>query len=471
MDSHARAWSEAHRGACMAHRGGASSDPMFDREASCLAQRLGDIKSAVSVLEQTTEKSLSGAPDVAAGVHDATACLDVARLLNDSVPPTKVRAEVALVRDQISTAAALKRAGRVTESEKAITEALFAARRTDYQPVIAEAQLEFGRLLITEEAYVRAIAMLREAMQTALANNLPALAVEAVARKIFAEGQTAPDPDRAARDSEFAEAMSRSIIGDHFARALLFSNVGNVYTASLRPADAFKYYERAREAIKDDRSPDVELTCIDLNIGESNPDAAVRVRTLNDVANRRAMVLGDHHPLTLQARFAAALLGDDPKATYSMLGPICDAYRQLEKHPPYFACEREVALFAEVNGDVPAMQAALAIVAGADPSDPELATWRRLATAELALSRGDRAAAENQLSGLTETKADMQWWDHANAWEAAIYLARIQVANGNVDGARRSATEAFTGFETIEKTNFALEYRVRADQAKSVLRH
>lgn len=472
MDSHARAWSQAHRGACIAHRAGAVSDTMFDRETSCLAQKLGEIKSAVSVLEGTTEKTLSGAADVAAGVYGARTCTDVTLLLSDSMPPRDVRVQVAAARNHISTAAALKRAGRLEEAEKTINSAIAEAKVTNYQPLVAEAQLELGKVLIAEEAHERAAPVLLETIQIALANGLSALAVEAVARRMYAEAQVRADPDRARRDFELVEAMSRSV--GHFERALLLNNMGTVYAMAQRPTDAIAFYRRAHDVIKDDASQDIELSSIDLNLGMSSIDTASRVRLLRGVVAQRSALLGDHHPSTLKARFALASYGDDPSEALSSMKPICDDFLRYQPTivSSYLTCSRDVALFAEEVGDVHTMQEALTAVAQfhVDQSDSDSSDWRRLCGAELAAARGEISKSHTELLAILHGAATSHE-DGPFVWEAKLYLARLANADGDVATANFNARAALSGFNNIIHTNFALKYRLRVAQAEAALRH
>src|SRR5262249_10270743 len=157
--------------------------------------------------------------------------------------------------------------------------ASIAAQRTQYAPVIAEAQLEHGRILIERGDRDKATPVLRDAMTTALAGNLPRLAVEAAARRIYTEGMHSADLDRLGRDLDYVEAMSRSLTGDHFARPLLLNNVGLVYMAADRRDEALRYFRLAHDAT-DAESTDLELTAIDLNAAMFIPDPGEREKLL-----------------------------------------------------------------------------------------------------------------------------------------------------------------------------------------------
>ena len=473
MDSHARAWSEAHRGACMAHRGGASSDPMFDRETSCLAQKLGEIKSAVSVLEGTTEKSLSGAADVAAGVHDANACRDVSLLLSDSIPlpPDEVRPQVASAREQLRLVVALRRAGRFDEADRAVRLAVIGAKATNYLPVVAEAQLEFGRVLIAEENTVEAGPILQDALKTALATNLPSLAVEAAARRIWAEAQLSGDINRVTRDLDLVDALSRSLTSDHFARALLLNNVGVAYRTMNQPADALRSFNQASEVIAGDPSPDIELTSININLGELTPNAADRIKKLTEAKERLERVLGAHHPDTLQAVLVLATFGEDIDVGGTVLDELCADYRRF--HPdlidPLVRCEKSRALLAEKRGDRSVAEDAYnQIIASSEKGTDTMA--KPLAVAELAFAHNDLDSSRGNFNAVVRARAQSDpWWERMDAWEAGLGLGLIAARKRDLAAAKQHLEVALSGYKEMAPTSYWIEFRIRIDQIERAL--
>lgn len=474
MDARGSSLQTSERTACLAHRRGATTVHMFEREMSCLAQKLGEFKSAVGVLSQTDSTSLANAEEVVAGLRDSNECLDFSRLLDAPLPAPEVRPQVARVTQDIANAAALRRAGRAPEAERVIRAAIAKASASGYQPAVAEAQLELGRVLIAMDALPRSIATLRSAMQTALANNLPSLAVEAIARRIYAEALTSPDLERTSRDLDFAEALSRTIVGDHFARALLLNNVGAAYSAALDLDTAMSYYAQARQMIAADPDPDIELSSIDLNIGTASHDAGARRAALDNVVKRRALILGDHHPQTLIARFFSASYGDDPRVTLVPLEQACSDLRTFQPAllTMYLSCEREVAVFAEEAGDAKRRLLALQQVVHVGRDVQDVSGWVALCAAELELANGRLEAAAHDLEAIAASRTDAKdWWDRADAAEAKLYLARIAITAGETSSGARLAKESLEAFETIARANLALTYRLRVQQAKTLLRH
>jgi tetratricopeptide (TPR) repeat protein/predicted Ser/Thr protein kinase len=474
LDHQAMEASDTHRSACLAHRGGASSDPMFDRETSCLVQNIGEFKAAIAVLGQTSATSLSGAPEVVAGLRDPRECLDMARLLAASVPPPELRIQVEQLRQRIATANALRRAGRVAEAEHSSVATIADAETLGYQPAIAEAQLELGRILIAAFAHRRAIPVLRAAMQTALANNLPSLAVEAIARRIWAEGQDSTDLERVARDVDVADALSHSIVGEYFARALLLNNVGAIYANARQTDMAMRFYEQARAVLQDVPNPDIELSAIDFNIGMASPNPTSRKAALASVVRRRTEVLGEHHPQTLNARLAAAIYGDDPHTALTALRPVCD---DLRAHQPtlvgtYIGCERELAVVAEYDGDVATMVKALGAVVEAGGGDPDVLPWVKLSSVELALATAESNDAAVELTSIVESaERGHDVGDRADAAEAKLYLARLAAIHSDRARSNRLAQSSLDAFVDIARTDFNLIYALRVEQAKALVRH
>jgi tetratricopeptide (TPR) repeat protein len=473
LDHQATAAFDTHRSACLAHRGGASSDPMFDREMSCLAQNIGEFKSVIGVLGQTSATSLSGTSDVVAGLRDPGECLDIARLFALVLPPPELRIQVAQLRQRIATAAALRRAGRVVDAEHSTVATIADAEAVGYQPAIAEAQLELGRILIAAYDHVRAIPVLRAAMQTALANNLPSLAVEAIARRIWAEGQDSTDLERAARDFDVGDALSRSITGEHFARALLLNNVGAVYANAQQTDTAMRFYEQARAAIENVANPDIELSSIELNIGIASPDATSRKAALAAVVRRRVEVLGEHHPQTLLARLAEAVYGDSHDAL-PKLRAICDDLHEFQPTviTTYIGCERELAVIAESNGDITTMSKALGAVVDAGRNDPNVSTSVKLCSAELSLATAKSTDAAAELTSVLESaQRGHDLWDRADAAEARLYLARMATMQGDRARATRLAQSSLDAFVEVAHQDFNVIYALRVQQAKALVRH
>jgi eukaryotic-like serine/threonine-protein kinase len=219
LDARVRDWSAVHRAACLANRQGSESNALLDRKMRCLDHQRDEVAAAVAVLARTTGTDIAQAVDVVVGIPPATWCADSARILDDVAPPATVALDrqVQELRARISTAAALDRAGRSEEAVDVARAAIDDAERSTYQPVVAEAELELGRILISQAKVEAAAPVLRKACDAALATGgQPRLAVEAGARLLYAEGAQLPDLDRLRRDlpvprADESSALPRSL--------------------------------------------------------------------------------------------------------------------------------------------------------------------------------------------------------------------------------------------------------------------
>jgi tetratricopeptide (TPR) repeat protein/predicted Ser/Thr protein kinase len=477
LDTRTRQWRAVHRAACLDHRHGTESSALLDRKMLCLRERLDDVAAAVTVLDRLGGgDGLTRAVDIVAGIPAARMCADSARLLAEVDPPATpaLRARVAAVRGQLSTGAALSRAGRAERAVAAIHAASIEAEGTRYPPVIAEAKLAYGRALAAQGDFGRATPVLRDAMKIALAGNQTRIAVEAAARRIYTEGAQSGDLERLGRDLDFVEAMSESLNGDRFARPLLLNNIGVVYMAAQRRDDALRYFELAHDAMAGDESPDLELAIVDQNIAMLTPDMVNRARLTRATWSRLSARLGEHHLDTLQALMAYASFGADPATAYQLMTGACASYRRM--HPTfvdlYVDCESARGLVANELGQHDAAQAAYAaaINAASGSEDPDLIVSRALAAGELALLRGQPAPALANLRVVAASRGGSEhWWVRKDALHAELCLGLAAAATGDLASAIPHLEAAVRGFAEIAGTNQRIVYRLRLASARRAL--
>ncbi|HEU4731558.1 MAG TPA: serine/threonine-protein kinase, partial [Kofleriaceae bacterium] len=234
LDGYRDRWVALHRDACVAHRRGEQSEALLDRRMLCLQRHLGDLRATVSVLAQLDATSAANATDLVARMPDLAECADAERLQADTAPPASLTQRLAVdaARREISHAAALDRAGRSAEAIAAATAATGIAEQSGYPPVVADAVLTHGRILLATEDYERAAASFRRARAIALAQRELSVAVEAAARALYAEGMANADARAAERDAAVLVPLAEGLIGDHVARPLLLNNLGAVYMAA-----------------------------------------------------------------------------------------------------------------------------------------------------------------------------------------------------------------------------------------------
>ncbi|MEP6859353.1 MAG: serine/threonine-protein kinase [Deltaproteobacteria bacterium] len=460
LDAKAREWTVVARDSCMAHHAAAVSDPMYDRQVACLAERKAQLGAAVQVL--TSGTTATHATEVVSGVQSASDCLDLTHVLAvEQIPPT-VRARVGAVRGQLRVGAALTRAGRFDEAQKIFDQTLADARATRYAPVLAEAQLGLGRFYVAALDNPHAGPVLREATSTALANNLTGIAVEAIGRRIYVESLLSPDR-QFERDVELADPLSRAV-GEPRVRALFLNNVGAAYSALGETESARTRYREAAATISSSET-DIELSTIAYNLGLMAAEPSERVRLLDTVADQRAAILGVHHPFTLEARFAAATLGDEEVAR-QRLPAICGDYGAYRTTMAmmFSECERRLAFLAEHAGDetrhIEALRAAVSPIGLWGPV-PVLLEGE-LALAEHSIDRArqllTRAIAESTTSWALVDRADGHY-----------YLAELALSTGDHAAAAEHARIALEDYRTLTKTDLSFEAPIRVLQAEQLL--
>jgi tetratricopeptide (TPR) repeat protein len=403
-------------------------------------------------------------------------CADSARVLEDVNPPATLALdrEVRELRARISKAAALGRAGRSEEAAEVARAAVNDAERSAYQPVVAEAELELGRILISQAKTVDAAPVLRKACEAALATGRqPRLAVEAGARLIYAEGAHAADLDRLQSDLRYLEPMSRPLVHDRFARPLLFNNAAEVYRFARRPDEARGYLERASKALGE-APEDVELTIIDSNLATLTPDPVARMQLARSAWDRTRGVLGDNHLRSLLAQVQYALFHTDMVAAHELLAGACAAYRRF--HAPLvdlqLECELARGFVASERGALDDAERAYTWIvdATASSSSADHIVFRELAAGELALLRRQLDRAVPAFRALIEARGHSpHWWDRRHALQAELGLGLVAVAQHDARAARGHLEAAARGYAEIVPTYPAIIYLRRLERAQSLL--
>jgi hypothetical protein len=476
LDAESWSWRRVHLEACQAHRRGEESDRLLDLKMRCLDRQRGDIAAGVAVLQQTTRATVARAIDVVVGLPPPAWCGDPARVSEDADPPATAALDqrVQQVRAQLSRAAALDHNGRSDEAAATARAAIRDAELTTYRPVIAEAELELGRILIGRGDVIAAEPVLQKAAETALATGrLPRLAVEAGARLIYAEGAHIPNLDRLRRDLQYLLPMSQALAGDRFVRPLLLNNAGEVYQFAKQLDEARRYFALAHDALGGDAA-DIELTVIDRNLATLTPDPAARLQLAHGAWARTRSVLGAHHLRTLRAQTQYALLHAGAPAAYELLSPVCDEYQHSYAALVGLIVDCEFVrgyLASELDRIGDARRAYDAIVANtASSSDPDRILFHQLAEAELAMldHQFDRAVPRYQ-AVIAALGTSELWWQQQFALQAELGLGIAALAQHRSREAVAHLEAAAKGYGDIVRTYPAAMYLLRLARAQDLL--
>jgi tetratricopeptide (TPR) repeat protein len=344
-----------------------------------------------------------------------------------------------------------------------------AARGLAYPPVLAEALLVQGHAQMMLEDRQAAVPILDEATRVAYAAGAYALAVEAWARRAWAQG-TSNDPGGALAGLEWFEPLAQRPDAE-FARALLYNNVGVVELAMNDPGKARNYLALALAAsrkVTDDGA--LELLAILANIGILSPDRVQGDKLLADVAAERERRLGALHPDALEVQWLRGITTiEDLARAAEVMTPACAAYEQHEALADRRAqCWTEVGLLRWDLGDRNAAIAAMEHAAAGSPTQ-EPAAW-------LLFMSGDGPAAVQRFSDTLAAKAaapGAAWWDVFSQLSLKFGLGRARRAAGDLRGARAVLEEAEAGLDAIARKQSATIYdrqrgRVRVELAQVV---
>jgi len=438
LDQFREQWTTMHRDACVAHRRGEQSASLLDQRMLCLRGRLADLEATVEVLTRVDGETIDRALEAVAEMPAVRACGDLEALTAAVPPPADdaKRQQVATVRGQLSRAGALERAGRAQEALDEARAARAAAVPIGYPPLIAEAALLEGKVLLFRRELAQAIAPLRVAEEVAFEHGMLPLAVTAAARRLYAEGSTGASLESLVRELAVIEPLSRGLSGHHVARPLLLNNAGVVYMAQGKRDEARTYFERARAALAGVAEPDLELTSIDRNLAMVTSDATVRSELARAAWERLRDALGPQHLSTIEALYMYGHYVADPVVSLPLVREACDLYASW--HPDLTDlradCGTYQAFLMELLGDAEGAARTYDEVAALarHSADPTARSWGQLAAGHASLyrQRPDDAlalfhAVIDELSG-----GEAGWWESQRVGYARIGAGLAQVALG-----------------------------------------
>lgn len=475
LDGYRDAWSKQHRDACVEHRRGTQSARVLDRRMACLRRRLGDLASAVDVIDKVDRKSVEHAVDVAVGLPPVTDCGDLIALESERDPPATIvaRTQVADISARLSRTAALERVGRSAEALADAIAIVADAHRVDYPPTLVDALLVEGRIQLSRRAFPDAHNTLATAEQLALEHGLLASAVIAAARRIYVDGLDGRDVERLLGEAGVLEPLSRGLPGDRFARPLLLNNIGVLHMSRGERELAREAFETARQSLAGVPAPDLELTSIETNLAMLTPEPTAREGLARSVWLRLRDQLGPQHLLTLELLNGYSHYVADAAVALPLSAEACRLYREF--HPELVPVRAEWTYYqsllaAETRDLARATALREEIVAfAADTRDPDAVSWRELAAGHVALQHGDARAA---LAHFERVRAQFagkpDWWDRQRAAHALLGLAQAEGVVDQVRAALEHVGEAANIFADLTKVNEDLQNHLGLATARRV---
>jgi tetratricopeptide (TPR) repeat protein len=472
LDEQARRWSAMHRSACVDHARGVQSAEILDRRMRCLRERRDGLAAAAAVLARTDATTAGVAVDVAARLSPIEDCADLEFLASELPPPPAVtdRVHAQVVRGRLATVEALDRAGRSSEALTALAALVAEARALGDPGTLLATLLVQGRILLFQTQYAEAIVVLQEAETLALRHGAVAAAVEAGARRLFAQGiSSGANPGALLAVGATLEALSETLPPTRLARPLLLNNLGVVAMSRGAPAEARVYFERAAAMIAEAPAIDLELTVIERNLTLVEPDPARRERLARAQWQRLRDRLGDAHAQTLEALVALAhQIADDATA----LELLDQAWKLSERfHPEALILRASIVLYAGFLAEElkqPERARTFYEQMIAMPPHPETRNELTLARGFLALLGRDAAAARRAFAEVPRS-ADPTWWARYPRALADLGLARLELTEGRPQIARPLLERARAVFLEAAAITTDRQFARRAAQADALL--
>lgn len=269
LAAYVEAWASTRDETCRAHRDGATSDRLYDRQVACLELRLASFDALVELLGNADPGAAARSLAAAATLPAAPACIGAVALTDAVAPPegAELAREVEAQRRRLARVVELEALGRYADGRQEARAVVEDAERLRYRPLLAEALVRDGSLAMEHGAPDEAEDLLTAALGHALATDHVDVALEAIARRIFVRAERMRTPERAEDDVASGAGLLDRVGGDPRLRTLYLNNVGSFHIRRNAPEAARRVLEQA------------------LEVGSSlGPDEPSRVQTLGNLA-------------------------------------------------------------------------------------------------------------------------------------------------------------------------------------------
>ncbi|MCG8418730.1 MAG: protein kinase [Proteobacteria bacterium] len=466
LDAYARDWADMSRDACIAHRRGLQSGVLFDKRMSCLDRRKTSLASALSVLAETDAESLTNAVQVVQSLPSLGYCADTEALTAEVAPPedAATAGRVDALRKQLSRARALEHTGRYSDGLTIADAVVSAAESVGYKPLLAEALLVQGRINLFMNRRIESIEPLHRAATVGLAAGTDAIALQALARRVYSEGTTEKvEPDsgdrKLVRVLSWAQALAERAPRSAFGHALLLNNAGVVYMVRGDADRAREYFEKALN-IKN-RATDVqsvELANILSNLALVTPGLERRVDLSKRVLEQFERALGPTHPQTLARHLVYGHTVMSPRRAHEILEPACLMYERYHRksYQRLARCMHYLGFLDAELGERERAASRLTHLYELLPARddlpqntlPEYNAHRELARGYALLYRGEYRAALAPFQASIDALEDRKhhWWIEKRIAAALLGQGMSELARGNLAVARQVLDRARSVF-------------------------
>ncbi len=394
LDDYVGRWSHMYKEACEATNvRGEQSHEVLDLKMSCLRDRLSELRAFSDVLVEGDAVAPRNALGAAAALTPIESCGEISSIGSAIAPPgdAPTRQRVDALRGQLVEVKALQDAGRYAQALDQLTVVVADARKSGYDPVIAEALNRLALLQVDTGRARDAHATIDEALWLAEASRHDELVVELSTVEIYISGYLEHDMVRAERWSNQARVFLQRIGGHDLLRAWMLNNLGVALDANgdkVAAADELAKSLRIKERVLGNDHPDVAFSLANLadtlnSIGRSNEAlelsnrgveilsrtfGASHPRLVAQLANRAEILnrLGRHEEARRDAERAVAVqrgeAGPEVNLIYA-LAPLGEAELGLGHATRAIAPLRQALQLAEqsaVADELPRLRFALA---------------------------------------------------------------------------------------------------------------
>ena len=449
LGAYADAWTSEHTAACEAHAVGAQTAHLMDLRVACLARRRAHLAALVDVLSAADRSVVENAVQAAAALPSVQLCGDMERLLAEVPPPEDVQtaAKVEALRERLARVAALESTGNYGPGQALAAAVRAEAGALNYPPLAAEAALIEGSLHMAAGQPREAEVALVQALRLGLAHDLPAIAAEAAAKRIFVVSEGLGLPEQALPAQPYAEALVERMKDDGRLAALLQNNLGTAFVRLGEPQTSRVHFRAAIDLLSQRKGPpDPLIAAVHHNLANvdlEHHDLAAARRNSTRALELFTSLLGERHPLVAHP---LAGLGDvdleqgalDPAArSYSEALALMEAVHGTE-HPylvhPLTGLGRVYVRLGQPHEARRSFARAVAIAEQTGLTHP-LVAEALTGLAELTVAAGEPGPARRLFERAVEMHRAAAGRDTAKQGPPALRAGELAEAQGDVAGA------------------------------------
>jgi tetratricopeptide (TPR) repeat protein/tRNA A-37 threonylcarbamoyl transferase component Bud32 len=302
LDHWAEEWTQARTEACEATRvRGDQSAEMMDLRVACLDDRLGNLDALARELSKADREVVENAVQGAWGLPPVAPCADAKYLRAAVRPPDDpaVAATVATLRGELAAVRATVAIGKYAEGADGVVDLLSRTREVPYEPLHAEVALMAGQALERAGRLDEVRAHLEEALYAAERTGYGSVEAEALIGLTGYVGYQAADLANGMRYAEHARAVLDRIQRPEHLVAGLEVSTANSLLRGGKITEAIPHYETALAIPITSASLLRHNLAAAVNVGTAHAmagDDRASLAALQIAAARTLAELGPRHP-------------------------------------------------------------------------------------------------------------------------------------------------------------------------------